>query len=245
MKLWQNRSIKSFFKKASLIFALFLFLKSLTTPVYAASAALQLSPATGTYSIGQNFDVAVLLNTGGGRTSTTDMVITYPTSKVILADIKEGSIYDQYVGKSINNATGVASINGLASSTTTLFTGSGTFVTLNFKAIDSGTAEVKFSFTPGKRTDTNVVDFDAQDDILASVTNAVYTVSGTSSETTTDTASTGTNTTTANNQTSTSRNAARTNNMPVTASSSSTILLIAVSLIFIALGAFLTKFSFK
>jgi len=157
----------------------------------AASASLALSPSSSSVTNGQTFDVAITLNTGGANTSGTDISLRFDKDKLNIVDIRNGTIYDQYVGKNINNTTGIATISGLASSADSLFTGTGTFATITFRAVGSGTAAVTFNHTPGNKNDTNVANFDTQEEALASVTNGSYTVGG-SSTTTNTTTTTGT-----------------------------------------------------
>lgn len=227
----------------SLFFVFFFFALSISR-VFAASATMQFSPASGSFTIGQNFTVNVLLNTGGGRSSGTDMIVSFPADKIILTDITPGTIYNQYVGKDINNSRGLASISGIASSTSSLFSGNSTFATLSFKAIDTGTANLSFNFTKGNKNDTNVSDFDAQDDILTSVTNATFTISGPTGVVITTTSNTQGGNTTTSTTTSTSNSTVRASSLPVTASSSTTIFLTIISLVFMSLGAIFTKLSF-
>lgn len=207
----------------------------------AAQASLQFSPSSGSYNLGASFTVSVLLNTGGARTSATDLDIIFDANKLVLADIAPGNLYGQYVGENINNATGRAIISGLASSPEKLYTGSGTFATLSFKAIDTGTAEVKFSFIPGNRNDSGVYDHDTGDDILTTVNTAAFNIGGTSTTSTTTTSTTADGSSETTTSTSTQVSA---DQLPVAASPSSTLIMAVLSIIFIALGAITAKLSF-
>lgn len=203
-----------------------------TSPAFAAgSATLALSPSSSTVASGSTFDVQIILNTGSSNTSGTDVSLKFDKDKLNIVDIKNGTIYDQYVGKNINNASGVATISGLASSTSSLYKGTGTFATITFRAISGGTAAVTFNYTPGNKNDTNVADFDTQDEALSSVTNGSYTITGSSTTTTTGTTNTTTTTTTTTK-----------GGLPVTASSLPFILLIITSILLVGSGIYFYKF---
>lgn len=161
------------------ILALAAFFLTTAQHAWAANASLTLSPATQAVNVGDEIKLVVELNTDGASTTTTDLSLQFDATKVILTDITPGTIYDQYIGKEINNAAGTAAITGLASSTTKLFTGTGTFATLTLKGIAPGSPQVTIVHTAGNRNDTNVVDIETNNDILASVTGATITLSGT------------------------------------------------------------------
>jgi hypothetical protein len=200
--------------------------------VFAASnATLALSPSSSSATVGSTFDVQIVLNTGGSNTSGTDISLRFDKDKLNIVDIKNGTIYNQYVGKNINNTTGISTISGLASTTTTLFKGTGTFATITFRAVAPGTAAVTFAYTPGNKNDTNVADFDTQEEALSSVTNGSYTITGTGGSTTT------TNTSTTTGTTPTTRRG-----LPVTANALPLIILTATSLLFVGGGFYFYKF---
>src|SRR3989344_211034 len=193
----------------------------------AAAATLALSPNSSSVANGQTFDVAIILNTGGANTSGTDISLRFDKDKLNIVDIRNGTIYDQYIGKNINNTTGIATISGLSSSTDALFTGTCTFATITFRAVGAGTAAVTFNHTPGNKNDTNVANFDTQEEALASVTNGSYIVAGSGSSSTTS--NTGTSTTTS------------TNNLPVTANVLPLVLLTLTSLALVGGGFFVYR----
>lgn len=149
-----------------------------TDVAHGAEASLKLLPNVGNFEVGKSFEVKVELDTGGVRTSGTDLYLTFDPKELNLLTITPGTIYSQSIGRKIDNTTGKASLSGLVSSGDNLFSGSGTFAVLNFKALSTGTTEVEIDFTLGNRNDSNVADFDAQGDALGSVTNATFTLQG-------------------------------------------------------------------
>src|SRR3989344_5484437 len=150
-------------------------------PKQTQAATLSLSPTSQTIAVNGTMDIAVILNTENAQTSATDVIITYDSAKLNLIDILPGSLYDQYIWESINNTTGRASISGIASSTSSLYSGTGTFVTFRFRGIQSGTVAVNFDHSTGNLNDTNVNEINVFTDVLTSVQNGTYTVSGGSS----------------------------------------------------------------
>lgn len=163
-------------KKLLFFSALLIFCSVFSGKVRAASATLKLFPTSGTYEVGDAFELQIKLDTGGARTSGTDIYLLYDPTKLEVQDITPGTLYSQYVGEDINNQNGGANLSGLVSGTSDLFEGIGTFATIMFRTLSPGVAEVSFDFTPGDRNDCNVADFDTQDDTLASVTNGSYNI---------------------------------------------------------------------
>lgn len=162
--------MKHIYKYSVIIFLFILF----TPKVYGASATLSLSPSYGTYTAGDVFDLEVNLNTGGGKTVGTDVIVNYDPVLLKMTDIVIGSIYTQYVGKEIDNTTGKATISGISNELEKAFTGTGTFATLKFQGLKTGTGTISFAYTQGSRNDSNVMDYDTQTDILTAATGGTY-----------------------------------------------------------------------
>ena len=146
-----------------------------TTPAV-TGASLSLSPAANSSAVDAEFTVAVNLDTAGAQTAGTDFVFTFDPARLTLVDITQGSLYDVYVGKTIDNTAGKGGISGLASSTTSSFSGTGTFATLRFRGIQNGTVPVTISFAPGNPNDSNIADASTQADVLTHVVNGSYTI---------------------------------------------------------------------
>lgn len=174
--------MKNEFKRIQM-FSLFIFILYTiyhilyTSPVHAAGASFSLLPASGTYRIGDFFDVAVNLNTGGEQTSGADSILLYEPEKLEAQGITTGSVYSSYPIKSINSTAGKISISGIISDATSSFSGEGVFASIKFKALTSGTTTLRFDFEPGQPTDSNIAKKGTQgEDILNSVANATYTI---------------------------------------------------------------------
>ena len=174
-------------KKIALSLGLALIL--LTFPKAAlAAATLSFSPASKSVNTNDTFNVDVILNTGGSDTDGADVIVRYDGNKLSLVSASLGSLY-------ANKLTADTSTSGkitfrATSTEITAFNGTGTFASMTFKAIASGTANVYFDFTAGSTTDSNVAYKGA--DILGSVANASYTIgTSTSGGTTTGGTTTG------------------------------------------------------
>lgn len=147
--------------------------------VYAAGASFSLSPASGIYPVGKTFNVDINLNTGGNETSGADTILLYEPEKLEAQGLVAGTIYTSYPVKTINSTAGRISISGIVAEATSSFAGEGTFATITFKPLTSGTTTLRFDFTQNEPTDSNVAKKGTQgEDILNSVSNATYTLTG-------------------------------------------------------------------
>jgi hypothetical protein len=223
-----------------------LLIVSLTFPENTFAATLALSPSSGTYLVNQTFDVSVVLDTSGAETGGTDVIVLFDNTKLNLIDILPGSLYVQYIGENISNSTGRATISGIASSTSNLYSGAGTFATLRFRTLETGTANVSFEYTLNNLNDTNVAVINKSGDSLTSVQNATYTIStSTSSNTPTATPGSGSSTTSTTSTTTTATTTytqpTGNDNMPVSGSSIPALLIAIVGGFFLWLSTLLGK----
>lgn len=147
----------------------------------AVTATFALSPASGSYQIGDTFNVSVMLDTGGNATDGAAVrSINYDTSLLEVQDanssqagvqVQVGSLY---VNTQENSVSGGKIVVSQISAASTTYTGSGTFATITFKVLAAGTASVTIDHTLGNTTDSNVAA--EEGDILSSVTNASFTL---------------------------------------------------------------------
>jgi hypothetical protein len=178
-----KRYVKLFFILL-IVFSVGLFVAA--GPVKAA-ASLSLSPASKSVAVGESFTVDVMLDTKGAETDAADAIILYDSAKLEATAASLGSLYTN----KLEENTGVSGkvILRATSSVASDYSGSGTFATITFNALESGTANVSFEFESGSTTDSNVAS--AGVDILSSVANGTYTITsggigGTSDDTSTD-----------------------------------------------------------
>jgi len=213
-----------------------LFLFTFNSAVLAAEASLSLSPRTQSVEVGETLSLDVVLNTDGAPVSSVDVVLQYPTDKLEYVSATAGSILPTMVVR--EDTPGTLRINLTA--TTSPFEGTGTLVTVDFKAKAQGTAAVTFVFVAGSTTsDSNVNSNNS--DILSVVSGGEYTITaaGTGSgDTTTTTTTTTTNTTPTPTPADGIGGGEVTPTLPVTGFGDSTASLLAMGLIFLFLGAF-------
>lgn len=127
-----------------------------SSTVLAGSAILSLDPSSSTFNQGCGFPVNVYLDTGGARTDGTDAIINYDSSRFTATSITNGTIYPDYPGNNIDEATGKITVSGLAS-VNAPFSGKGVLATLNFTVKDTvstGSTQITFEFDPQNKTDT-------------------------------------------------------------------------------------------
>lgn len=166
-------------------------------PAAAPNATLALSPTNNSVTIGDQFNIFVTLNTKENTTDAVDVTIFYDSSKLKVYDaIKTDNMpYATVVGKqenacggSQNGLRGKITFSGLAYDASQLPTPpphspvktggqTVTIATIPFEAIAAGSANVQFNFdSQGSTTDSNVVETSTSQDLLNTVTNAVYTI---------------------------------------------------------------------
>lgn len=162
----------------------------LASPAYALAATLTLSPASGTFNKGCNFNVNIKIDSAGQQVDGTDAIILYDQSK-LTASITAGTIFPEYPGTNADNEAGRLTVSGLAS-ISSVFSGQGTLATINFTVKENaatGATIVKFDYDPtGKSAsaacmssgvntcDSNIVPRGSLIDILSSVSNGNYTI---------------------------------------------------------------------
>jgi len=193
------------------VFFTLLFMVITQKSIYAAT--LTLSPATKNVSLNEIFSVNVMLNTGGSDSDGVDAILTFDNSRLQFVSATLGSLFDDK--QPITTPTGnTITLRATTSTAGTNYNGTGTFATINFKAISAGTAAIKFNFTSGGTTDSNVAYLG--DDLLTSTNNGSYII-GSSSATSAGTVATPTP-----------------NNLPTTGVDSPTILVITLGLLLLS-----------
>ena len=78
----------------SIFFTVLFFLT--TENAFAANPALLLSPNSGTYYLGQSFNVDVLLNSGGNSHIETNLLLNYDNSALEVVEITNKNLYWDY-----------------------------------------------------------------------------------------------------------------------------------------------------
>lgn len=185
MKLIVNSSsliVHKIITASAAILLLLTIINYLLPIAHAQSATLSLSPSTGTFNKGCQFNLEVKLSTGGAQTDGTDAIISYDASRFSATSITPNtSTYPDFPGNSIDDTGGKIIISGIASVAGS-FSGSGSLATVNMsvkEAAPTGATQIRFDFDPNDRTkttDSNVVERGTVADILTNVTNGNYTI---------------------------------------------------------------------
>jgi hypothetical protein len=112
----------------------------------AAGATLYLSPASGTYSVGDVFNVNIVLNSGGGNgVNASDGVIKFDTVHLVVKKVaKDSSIFSLWTAEpTFSNSDGTITYSGGAPAA---YKGSsGTIMSVTFMVLKSGTGGAAFS----------------------------------------------------------------------------------------------------
>jgi hypothetical protein len=140
------------------------------------SASFALDPSSGSFSVGQTFEMAIKIDTGNLLTTGADAIISYSSSDLEAVSIQTGTVFQNYPGKVIDTANGKISISGTINPGGDGYNGNGVFATITFKALRSvNSTAVKFDFTQNKTTDSNVASKNNPgQDILGKVTDANF-----------------------------------------------------------------------
>ncbi len=115
---------------------------------------------------GQKFTVEIKLDTGNRSipTTGTDVILEYDSSPSLSESalieplkITPGNTYDTYPIQEIDTESQTIRISGSASSLNKYFTGAGTFASIEFQALQVGSANLRFVWREGATNETNIV----------------------------------------------------------------------------------------
>lgn len=127
-----------FFAAGFLLFTFYLF------PSTVLAASYSFSPASGSYEVGKNFTVRVMIDGAGDAVNTGDGTVTYDTAKLTAVSVsKEGSPFNLWVTEP-TIAAGAGTIT-FAGGGTTAVSGSKAAFTITFKSKAEGAASVMMS----------------------------------------------------------------------------------------------------
>lgn len=139
--------IKLFSKLSLFVFiANFLLLPFVPNEAQAAGATLYLSPGSGTYTVGKNFSVKMVVDSGGGvGINAAEGVIKYDPSLITVASVSDsGSIFKLWTTEpTYSNSAGTITFGG--GSPSAYIGNAGTVFTIVFSAKKAGTADATIS----------------------------------------------------------------------------------------------------
>ncbi len=111
----------------------------------ASAASLFISPESGTYSVGENFSVNVVVNSTDQAMNAASGALSFPVDKLeVLSLSKAASLFSLWVQEpTFSNASGQINFEGIVLNPGFVGAG-GRVLTVNFKTKASGVAELKF-----------------------------------------------------------------------------------------------------
>ena len=156
--------------KVFLFFVLCSLFFVLAPQVYSAGATLSLFPSTKSITNGETFSVEIRVDTGGESINTVTANLTYPTDKLRAQSVDtSGSFITIWFENNIATASGEIRLTGSLPTPGT----SGTnllFATINFVALNTGTANVEFTNSCAVYRNSD------NSDILGSSQDGTYTI---------------------------------------------------------------------
>ena len=162
-------------KKTALLFNVFLILGLLVvtnTQAVMAGPHQAFSPATESYTVGEDFSVTVKMTSGGEVIGGADGYGTYDSTILELVSVEKApslvfSTTDDGGNCSISEfESGKFSYACYSNSNTSSNSNSGDLVVFNFKGKAVGTGLVKFNCVQGLTTDTNIIKADPVGEVI-------------------------------------------------------------------------------
>lgn len=136
-----NKAVRSLFHGSA---AAFIGAALLLLPAIASAATLSFSPATGSYGVGDEFTVEITVDPGTDSINAADGTVSFDNTLLTLESYSEtGSVFSLWTSNPvISQSAGTFTFSG---GTPTAFSTSGTVLSLKFKALAMGTAQVSFT----------------------------------------------------------------------------------------------------
>ncbi len=168
-------------RKGTFLLAGFLVFLGVFSPLVFAQTTnphLSFSPSTTTVTVGETFDVDVLVDTGGQAVDGVDAIISYDQDLLEAVSVTAGS----FLSTTTNSlaTAGKIKIYGVAESGSPK-TGTGTLATITLRAKSAGEATLTFDCQSGVTTDSNINK--GSEDIIVCTSNGtgVYTLGSSTS----------------------------------------------------------------
>ncbi len=139
-------------------------------------ATLSLSSDLEEITVGQIFDVEIMVSTAGQSSNGVDLVLKYdPTMVEPVGSANDsftpGDIYSEYLGYNLDSEKGIFRVSGISGISGSGFSGDGTFGVLQFRALGSGATEFSVEHQLGQTADSNVINSKTTQDLLVDVSN--------------------------------------------------------------------------
>lgn len=150
-------------------------------PYIVSAADLVISPASGSFTVGQTFTATVRVVPGGASVNAVEAVLTFdPTKLSVVSVSKDGSIFSLWTTEpTFSNAAGTVTFGGGA---TTPFTATSNIINVTFRAVADGSGMVNFA------SGASVLAADGRGtDVFKKSTGATYTLAAAAAPTPTPT----------------------------------------------------------
>ena len=179
--------------KKTLIFLVSFFLFSFAScrSVFAAGR-LYLDPASGNYSVDDQFDISVMADPGTSEIVAIDALVNYDNTRLEVVKVEAANFfYDAATGSSYqgfsysdDSDTGRISMYSFATIGSFTVTAAGKLATVTFKALAEGSAAASFVCQAGSSEDSSIWDSSSNDAIdCGSNGSGTYTIEAGSPET--------------------------------------------------------------
>ncbi len=140
-----------------------------------SDVVLALSPQSQTVEFTPNtsYVEGITLDSGGKKVKAVDVIISYNPEQIsIEPQVAVGTLLEHYPLSRVDQKLGKIKISAI---NFTAKPALGIFATFRFKAKTIGQSQIAFDFIPGEKLDSNVVDFESDQDVLTKVQNASLT----------------------------------------------------------------------
>lgn len=133
---------------------------------------ISLSASKTSYKVAEIIPVSVVIDIGTKEISGADVIVSFDPNvlEVVPNGITKGKVFDEYPLLSQDAKKGKVSISGI-STLKKVFSGTGQFATINFKAKNPGKISLVVNFQKGSTTESNLVEAATARNILETVTN--------------------------------------------------------------------------
>jgi hypothetical protein len=143
------------------------------------SASLSISPSTGTYNVGQEFDVQIQIDTAGENIVGADLVLRYDPLALAVVEITEGTVFPSNAVEEVDTNMCEVVIGAYDDSETS-FSGTGTLATIRFRVLAGETpTTLRIRFRPADTTDSNLAEDSTNQEILGAVGHGRFDLVGT------------------------------------------------------------------
>lgn len=153
--------------------------EGLDNPVATTSGVTALlSPSSGTYAVGSQFDVAVFVDTGGNAIRGSNIAVRYDSYALKVVSVTDGGLFPDGTANS-NTTPEKGEISMLNTNISATFNGAGTLFTVRFQVTAGGTnSGVWVYLQPDATNDSNVVSYSENTDLLAAAGYGMYSLTG-------------------------------------------------------------------